>query len=166
MIFERDIHHACKRLFKEVDVPKKVIVDGARAQTMGEAKKVCMMASCEIVKLKKNTPVSNHAERVIQELKMETKRDIEMSGSPMVFWCYCMEQRSEIMACSARNNSNLNDMVPCSMMTGKITDVSHLCNFQWYEWIKFGQIGPEAAYSYQVNTWVDAWEQQEINILQ
>ena len=52
---------------------------------MGEARKVCEMAGCEIVELEKNTPASNRAERGIQELKMETKRDMKMSGSPMVF---------------------------------------------------------------------------------
>ena len=90
MEFERDIHHAYKRLFKEVGVPRKMVVDGARAQTMGEARKVCEMAGCEVVELKKNTPASNRAERGIQELKMETKRDMKLSGSPMVFWCYCI----------------------------------------------------------------------------
>ena len=148
MEFERDIHHAYKKLFKEVGVPRKMIVDGARAQTMGEARKMCEMAGCEIVELEKYTPASNRAERGIQELKMETRRDMRMSGSPMVFWCYCIERRSEIIACSARNNSNLDGMVPRSMMTGEMTDVSHLCNFQWYEWIKFRRIGPEAAYPY------------------
>ena len=34
------------------------------------------------------------------------------------------------------------------MMTGKMTVILHLCNFQWYEWIKFRRIGPEAAYPY------------------
>ena len=148
MEFERDIHQAYKRLFKEVGVPRKIIVDGARAQTMGEARKICEMAGCEIVELEKNSPASNRAERGIQELKMETKRDMKLSGSPMVFWCYCIERRSEIMVCSARNNPNLNGMVPRSMMTGEVTDISHLCNFQWYEWVKFRRMGPEAAYPY------------------
>ena len=146
--FERDIHHAYKRLFKEVGVPMKMIVDGARAQVMGEARKICEMAGCEIVELEKDTPASNRAERGIQELKMETKRDMKISGSPLVFWCYCIERRAEIMACTARNNPNLNGLVPRSMMTGEVTDISHLCNFQWYEWVKFRQVGPDAAYPY------------------
>ena len=84
------------------------------------------------MELEKNTPASNCAERGIQELKMETKRDMKMSGSPMIFWCYCIERQSAIMACSARNNPNLNWLIPQSM-TGEVTDISHVCNFQWYE---------------------------------
>ena len=148
MDFERNMHLAYKKLFKEVGVPTKMIVDGARSQTMGELRKVCEAAGCQIVELEKNTPASNRAERTIQELKMETKRDMKLSGSPLVLWCYCMERRSEIMACSAKNNSNLNGMVPRSMMLGEVTDISHLCNFQWYEWVKFRRVGPDAAYPF------------------
>ena len=132
MEFQHNIHHAYKRLFKEVGVPKKIVVDGARAQTMGEARKIYEMAGCEFVGLEQNTPVSNCAERGTQKLKMETKRYVKISGYPMVFWCYCIEWRSEIMAHSARNNPNLNSMGPQSMMIVEVTDISHMCNFQWY----------------------------------
>ena len=125
-----------------------MFVDSARAQTTGEARKVCEMAGCEIIELEKNTPASNHVERGIQELKMETKRDMKISGLPMIFWCYCIEHCSEIMTCNARNNPNLNSMVPRSMMIGKITDILYLCIFQWYKCIKFRHIVPQAAYPY------------------
>ena len=81
---------------------------------------------------------------------METKQDMKMSGSPLVFWCYCIECCAEIMAYSVRNSPNLNDMVPQSMMTGEITEISDLCNFQWNEWVKFRHVGPEAAYLYSL----------------
>ena len=148
MDFERNMHLAYKKLFKEVGVPTKMIVDGARAQTMGEVRKICDAAGCQIVELEKDTPASNRAERTIQELKMETKRDMVISGSPLVLWCYCLERRSEIMACCAKNNSNLNGTVPKSMMFGEVTDISHLCNFKWYEWVKFRRVGPDAAYPF------------------
>ena len=86
MSFEREIHTAYKRLFKDVGVPRKLIVDGAKAQVEGEARKVCNEVGCEIVELEKYTPASNRAERTIQELKVETRRDMMQSGSPLVFW--------------------------------------------------------------------------------
>jgi len=146
--FERNIHTAYKRLFKEVGVPMKLIVDQAKAQVQGEAKKVCDEAGCQIVELEKYTPASNRAERTIQELKMETRRDVRLSGSPLVFWCYCMERRAEIKACCARNNLNLDGQVPRAYLTGELTDISHICNFDWYEWVKFRRIGPKAAYPF------------------
>ena len=33
-------------------------------------------------------------------------------------------------------------------MTGEVTNISHICNFKWYEWVKFRRIGPEAAYPF------------------
>ena len=32
------------------------------------------------------------------------------------------------------------------MMTGEITDISHLCNFAWYEWVKFRKPGESYPY--------------------
>ena len=52
------------------------------------------------------------------------------------------------MSCCAKNNPNLNGIVPRSMMLGEVTDFLHLCNFQWYEWVKFRRVGLEAAYPY------------------
>ena len=126
----------------------KLIVDGAEAQVQGEAKKICHEVGCQIVELEKCTPASNQVERTIQELKMETRRDMKLSGFPLVFWCYCMERRSEIIACCSRNNYTLDRQVPRTFITGEVTDISQIFNFKWYEWVKFRRIGPEAAYPF------------------
>ena len=52
---------------------------------------------------------------------METKRDMKSSGSPLVLWCYCIEGRSEIIACSTKNNANLD-----GIMLGEMTDTSYI----------------------------------------
>ena len=100
------------------------------------------------MELEKYTPASNRAERMIQELKLETRRDMKIAGSPLVLWCYCIERRSEIIACCSRNNYKLDGQVPRTFLTGELTDISHVCNFKWYEWVKFRRIGPEAAYPF------------------
>ena len=41
MKFERDIQLSYKRLRKDVEVPLKMLMVGARAQTMGKATKLC-----------------------------------------------------------------------------------------------------------------------------
>ena len=146
--FERNIHTAFKRLFKEIGVPLKMIMDGAKAQVSGETKRICDEVGCQIVELEKYTPASNRAERMIQELKLETRRDMKLAGSPLVLWCYCIERRSEIIACCSRNNYKLDGQVPRIFLTGELTDISHVCNFKWYEWVKFRRIGPEAAYPF------------------
>lgn len=146
MMAERDAHLAYKSTFKEFGVPRKMIVDGARAETAGETKKLCDQSGCSIHELEKNTPSSNRAERAIQSVKKATKRDLIQSDCPLVFWCLCLERRSKIHNHSVRNSFNLTGMTPHSKLTGDITDISHLCNFKWYEWVKYYITGEDASF--------------------
>ena len=43
---------------------------------------------------------------------------------------------------------NLDGQVPRTFLTGELTDISHVYNFSWYEWVKFRRIGPDAAYPF------------------
>ena len=47
-----------------------------------------------------------------------------------------------------KKNYNLDRQVPRTYKTGEVTDISHICNFKWYEWVKFRRIGPEATYPF------------------
>ena len=77
---------AIKKFFKEVGVPPRLIADKAREQILGDTKKLCDQANCKIIELKKGTPASDRAERYIQIIKNETKKDLVNSDSPLVFW--------------------------------------------------------------------------------
>ena len=143
---ERDIAHSLKSTFKEIGVPAKLIADGARAQVKGKTRELCDQANCDIIELEKNTPASNRAERYIQTLKNSSKKDMTQSDSPIVFWCYCIERRALIENCCAKDNYLLKGSCPHSVMTGEMTDISHLCNFKWYEWVKFRKPGEQYPY--------------------
>ena len=41
----------------------------------------------------------------------------------------------------AKDNHLLNGSVPHSVMTDEMTDISQICNFRWYEWVKFRKPG-------------------------
>ena len=73
---ENELHNSVKAMFKEVGVPQKLIADGAKAQIYGKAKIVCDQAGCNVIKLEKNTPFANRAERYIQILKDGCKPDM------------------------------------------------------------------------------------------
>ena len=145
---ERDLHLAFKYVFKEYGVPESMIVDGAKSQVQGKTKELCNMAQCEIRELEKDTPAANRAERAIQSLKNDTKKDMSRTNSPLIFWCYCIERKATIHQLSAKNNFYLNGMVPHSKLTGDRADISHIANFEWYEWVKFRREGPKAAFPY------------------
>ena len=141
-------HTAFKSLFKTVGVPIRMIMDGAKSQIEGETRKICDQVGCTIHELEKGTPASNRAERYIQDLKNETRHDIKSTDSPLILWCICLERRSEIKNATASENYLLRGDVPHSYMTGDMTDISHLCNFGWYEWIKYRREGNSAKFPY------------------
>lgn len=145
---EREAARAFKQQFREVCVPEKMVMDGARAQVRGDTQKECQLAGCQIVELERDTPSSNRAERTIGELKTGTKMDMSESKCPIVLWCYCLERRALICRSMAKDNFTLNGMTPHSYMTGETTDISNICAFDWYEWVKFRREGPDAKYPY------------------
>ena len=151
---EREPHLSLKAMFKEVGVSQKLIVDGAKAQVAGKARELCTQSSCNVIELEKNTPFANLAERYIQILKNGSKADMVKSDSPMVFWCYCIERRAMIQNASAKDNYLLKGSVPHSVMTGEMTDISNLCNFNWNEWVKFRK--PNEPYPYPTE-WLGRW---------
>ena len=129
MEFEREIPSAFKEIFKEICVPEKMVLDGARSQVKGEALKECRNAGCTIVELERGMPSANRAERTIGELKTDTKRDMNRARSPIVFWCYCIERRALINRSIAKNNFRLDKMSPYTYLTGELTDISNICSF-------------------------------------
>ena len=65
LYFEIDSSKAFKSFFKDIGVPTKMIMDGARTQISGETRRECELAGCQVVELEKDTPWANRAERMI-----------------------------------------------------------------------------------------------------
>lgn len=137
----KEIALAIKRYFKEIGVPMHMICDGAREQVKGDARVLCDEAGCTIVELEKGTPRANRAERYIQMLKNETRADMEKAGSPAAFWCYCIERQAKVINIVARNNVLLQGETPKTKITGKLSDISQLADFGWYEWCIYKKEG-------------------------
>ena len=129
----KDMEFALKKFFKEVGVPPKLVADKAKEQVLGESRRLCKLSSCKIIELEKGTPASNKAERYIGIIKNETKRDLIISDSPLVFWCYALERRMKIINATPRDNYLQKCECPQSRMTGQPFDISAFCNFGWYE---------------------------------
>ena len=90
-----------------------------------------------MIELEKGTPASNRAERAIKTLKDGAKKDMFDSNCPMIFWCYCIERRADIINATARSNHLLQGMTPYTMLTGQPTDISTICEYGWYEWVVY-----------------------------
>ena len=68
------------------------------------------------------------------------------ADSPLILWDYCIERRAAIENSIAKENYQLKGSVPHSVMTGELTEISNLCNFKWYEWVKFRKTGEQYPY--------------------
>jgi len=134
---ERDLAKSHKQLFKEFGAPEAFILDRAKAQIEGEAAKLCDLADVTIVELEKKVPQSNLAERYIQMLKNGIKDDLKESNSPLALWDYCGERRAQILISTVRDNFLSNGQPPNSIATGQPTDISNICEFGWYEVVKY-----------------------------
>ena len=79
-------------------------------------------------------PLANHAEQYVDILKKAITKDLKASNKPLVIWCYSAENRSKIINAKARENYHLNGQTPHTLLTGKPTYISAICEFLWYNW--------------------------------
>ena len=148
MEFETEIPKAFKSLFKDVGVPERMVMDGARAQVSAETLKICQLSGCTIVELEKNTPSANRAELTIGKVKCSTRHDMKETKSPIILWCFCLSQQARIHSSCARDIFKLEGATPQSFLSGDITDISNTCAFGWYKWVKFRREGVSSGYPY------------------
>ena len=134
---QKDIALVLKRYFKEVGVPNMIICDSHKAQIMGETRKLCALVGCSIFGLEAATPQSNRAELRIGILKRDVWHLMHKMKIPMRFWDLCAKYRCEINNCIAHNLHYLDSQVPNTKMTGQPTDISHICEFKFYEWVYY-----------------------------
>jgi hypothetical protein len=59
------------------------------------------------------------------------------TGSPRVLWDHCIELEALICSSTSNNVYMTNGEVPETIMTGSTADISHICEFGWYDWVMF-----------------------------
>ena len=87
--------------------------------------------------LEAETQWCNRAELYIGIMKEATWKDMHATGSPIVLWDYCMERRALIFQVTAKKLFQLNGTNPHTATFGTEADISHICNFGWYEWVYY-----------------------------
>ena len=137
MTGKKDVHLAVKKVFKRYGVPPALVCDAAREQIWGEVRVLCNHSGTGLVYLKRGTHNANNAEQSIETLKQGTKSDLRTSNTPAIFWCYALERRAEIIDSIARENIHCQGQTPETIMTRQPTDISHISEFKFYEWVKY-----------------------------
>jgi len=73
------------------------------------------------------------AEAGIRELRRAERCEMERSGAPRVLWDHCTKLVAEIQSHTALDVYGLDGDAPITKLTGDTPDISHLCEFAWYE---------------------------------
>ena len=124
-------------LFHRYGVPTKLISDNAKELTQGEFARKARDAKCPIDLTDPYSPWQNRAEAEIREIKRLAGRWMVKTQSPKVLWDRCLELCSKVRSSIAHNVYQLKGEVPETVMTGKTHDISHLCEFAWYDWVMY-----------------------------
>jgi hypothetical protein len=64
------------------------------------------------------------------------------TGSPRVLWDHCNELEVLIRSSTSNDVYMTNGKVPETIMTGSTANISHICEFGWYDWVMFRDIVP------------------------
>ena len=126
------------RLFaKDVGAPKILVLDPHPTQKKREVKDFCNKIGTTLKVLENETQWADRAELYIGLIKEATRKDMREMHSPLVFWDYAMERRAFIYQVTSKSLFQLNGSNPYTATFGEEADISHICQFGWYQWVYF-----------------------------
>jgi hypothetical protein len=132
-----DAHESLSLLFHRDGVSPTMILDGSKEQTLSNFKRKLREADCHARQTKPYSPWQQAAEGCIHELKRGVSRKMMKTGSPKVLWDYCIELKALVHSNTSNDIYMTNGEVPETIMTGSTADISHICEFAWFDWVMF-----------------------------
>ena len=130
-----DAHLTLDLLHHQFGAFKVMIPDNARELVAGSFRDKLRRAGTVIAPIEAYTPNQNRAESAIRELKRMYRRTMLESKAPEVLWDHCFELMAEIRSHTSLNLMRLYGQTPTTHLLGDTSDISHLCQFEWYEYI-------------------------------
>ncbi len=137
MTRKSEAHKTLSLLFHHDSVPPTMVLDGSKEQTKGDFKRKLREADCHAIQTEPYSPWQQAAEGCICELKHGVSRKMIKTGSPRVLWDHCIELEALIRSLTSNNIYMTNSEVPETILTGSTADISHICEFGWYDWVMF-----------------------------
>ena len=126
---------ALKEFAKDVGASEVLVCDVHLTQKQHVVKEFLLQIGTSVLEVK--TQWANWAELYIGLIKEATRKDMKATGSPVVLWDYCMKCRALIFQVTAKKLFQLNGTNPHTATFGTEADISHICNFGWYEWVYY-----------------------------
>jgi hypothetical protein len=132
-----EAHETLSLLFHCDGVPPTMVFDGLKEQCKGDFKRKLCEADCHARQTEPYSPWQQAAEGCIRELKQGVSRKMIKTGSPRVLWDHCIELEALIHSSTSNNVYMTNGKVSEIIMTSSTADISHICEFGWYDWVMF-----------------------------
>ena len=128
-----DAHRNLSLLFKRGGVPPDMIMDRLKEHTLEKFNKKLKEANFNLKQTEPYSPWSNAAEGTILETKKGSSQKTNHTGSPKKLWDNCLELEALIRSNTALDIYLLDGEVPETVMKGQASDISHICEFSWYQ---------------------------------
>ncbi len=132
-----EAHETFSLLFHCNGVPPTMVFIGSKEQCQGDFKRKLCKADCHARQTEPYSPWQQAAEGCIHELKWGASCKMINTGSPRVLWDHCIELEALICSSTSNNMYMTNGKVPETIMTGSTTNIRHICEFGWYDWVMF-----------------------------
>jgi hypothetical protein len=132
-----EAHETLSLLFHRDGVPPTMVLDSSKEQTKGDFTRKLREADCHARQTEPYSPWQQATEGCIHELKRGVSHKMIKTGSPRVLWDHCIELEALICSSTRNNVYMTNGEVPETIMTGSTANISHICEFGWYDWVMF-----------------------------
>jgi hypothetical protein len=130
-----EAHETLSLLFHTNGVPPTMVFDGSKEKCQENFKRKLCEADCHTRQTEPYSPWQQAAEGCIRELKRGVSQKMIKTGSPRVLWDHCIELEALIRSLTSNNIYMTNGKVPETIMTGSTANISHICEFGWYDWV-------------------------------
>jgi len=132
---EKDAHQTVTDLFRRYGVPKSMRPDYAKVLVEGEFARKVRRQECHLHPAEPHTKNQEKSEATTRELKREYRKIMIKTNTPSCLWDCCYEYIA-----MKRNNTSLNireldGEVPETKLTGDTSDISHIAEFGWFDWV-------------------------------
>jgi hypothetical protein len=128
-----DAHFTLDRLHREYGIFHTIIPDNALELTKGEFRKKALKAGSHIAPIEAYSHNQNLAENAIRELRRMFRKAMRQTHAPYILWDFCIELMSKIRSHTALDILILQGDTPHTFLTGDTSDISHICEFRWYD---------------------------------
>ena len=128
--------NACDALLgfiQQVGIPSALHTDGAKAQTLGEWKRITKQYQIKVSETEPYSPWQNRAEAGIRELKRHVRRLMRQTKSPHSLWDYCCMLVAKLKTLTVNNYYMAKGRTPYEIVTGETPDISEYMAFSWYQ---------------------------------